>query len=196
MTKIPIPEYNNHKFENLEYDTVLKVLFFKNKGLEWKTNKSVSLNKKTNEHKTYVYQTVVIPDAEGKKHKIFREKFESVFNSEHPEVIPAMTPKAAPAPAMREPATPSKQATTNTTTTTATTKSIAKSTTPVEPATQPATSSSSSSIDPCADVHEQLFFLQEQMRLEEEEEIRRYFETHSLDEGHIIEIGGRKRFIL
>jgi hypothetical protein len=32
-------------------------------------------NKKSNELKTYTYETVVIPDADNKKHKIFKSKF-------------------------------------------------------------------------------------------------------------------------
>jgi hypothetical protein len=98
MSKIPIVQYNNHSFINLEYDPGLKILFYKNREIPWKVNKSLSFNKKLNEMKTYIYHTVVIPDADGRKHKIFREKFENTYANQDPiqEQPPAQEPPLPP----------------------------------------------------------------------------------------------------
>jgi hypothetical protein len=86
--RILIEEYNGNWFSNLEFCPAYKVLFYKDREIPWKSNRSVIKNKKSDELKTYEYITVVIPDVNNKKHKIFKNKFlkhiESRQERQHP----------------------------------------------------------------------------------------------------------------
>jgi hypothetical protein len=166
MAKIPITQYNDHTFINLEYDPSLGILFYKNKEIPWKINKSQSYNKKTNELKTYIYQTVVIPDVAGKKHKIFRDKFEKTYAT-HVQT-PIQEPTQEPT---QEPPTQEKQ-------------EIQQDEKEQKPA------------DPCYDVHQQMLALQNQKMMDEDEMIEHYIQTYNFENGQIVEIGGRKWFFL
>jgi hypothetical protein len=165
MTKIPITQYNNHSFANLEYYPNLGILFYKNKEIPWKINKTLSYNKKTNEMKTYIYQTVVIPDTIGKKHKIFKEKFEKTYANQEP-----------PPPAQEQ-------------------EPIQKQEPPPIQEQEPKQQTQEEK-DPCYDVHQQLQTLQNQRMMDEDEMIEHYIQTYNLEDGQIVEIGGRKWFFV
>jgi hypothetical protein len=174
MSNIPITKYNDHTFINLEYHPTLGILYYKNKEIPWKINKSQTYNKKANEVKTYVYQTVVIPDATGKKHKIFREKFEKTYATklQPPTQEPTQVPTQEPPVQEQEPPTQEKE----------------KEKQEKEKQEKPA--------DPCYDVHQQMLALQTQRMMDEDEMIAQYLQTYNLEDGHIFEIHGRKWFII
>jgi hypothetical protein len=94
LNRKPIKEYNNNFYDKLDYDENLKVLFYKDREIPWKTNKSTIKNKKSDELKTYEYITVVIPDINNKKHKIFKNKFLKFIEEtdKEPEIEEVISP--------------------------------------------------------------------------------------------------------
>jgi hypothetical protein len=79
MEKIPKTRYNGHIFNNLVYDTELKMLIYKENEIPWKVTKISSFSKKINDNKAYVYNSVIIPDEKGIKRKIFKEKLDKML---------------------------------------------------------------------------------------------------------------------
>jgi hypothetical protein len=80
--QIPIKKFGKHDYSNLVYDPFLNKLIYKGRVVEWRLTKT-NLKRKdstNNTSKQYTYEALVIPDAEGKKRKIFKKKFESFIN--------------------------------------------------------------------------------------------------------------------
>jgi hypothetical protein len=92
--RIPIKEYNGNFYDKLEFCPTHKVLFYKDHEIPWKCNKSTIKNKKSDELKIYEYITVVIPDVDNKKHKIFKNKFLKYIEdlNNEPEIEEVISP--------------------------------------------------------------------------------------------------------
>jgi hypothetical protein len=77
--KVPVTHYNGHTFENLMYDTDLKLIYYKDRETPWKTTTITTTSRRTNEKKSYIYESVVIPDTQKVKRKIIRDKLENIL---------------------------------------------------------------------------------------------------------------------
>jgi hypothetical protein len=86
--RVPITQYNGHTFENLMYDTDLKLIYYKNRETPWKNTTITTTSKKTNEKKSYIYESVVIPDNQRIKRKIIRDKLEKILALKNGSVEP------------------------------------------------------------------------------------------------------------
>jgi hypothetical protein len=80
MPRVPITQYNGHTFENLSYDTDLKLIYYKDRETPWKITTITTTSRKTNEKKSYIYESVVIPDDQRIKRKIIKDKLEKILS--------------------------------------------------------------------------------------------------------------------
>jgi hypothetical protein len=87
MARTAITRYNGHTFENLEYDTDLKLIFYKDRETPWKTTTITTTSKRNNEKKSYVYESVVIPDTQHVKRKIIKDKLEKILTLNVSKII-------------------------------------------------------------------------------------------------------------
>jgi hypothetical protein len=82
--QIPITKYGNHEYKDVVFDPKINRIVHKGRMVEWRRTKTHLKNKDpSKEPKQYEYESLVIPDAEGKKRKIFRKKFELFIEENH-----------------------------------------------------------------------------------------------------------------
>jgi hypothetical protein len=112
----------------------LKLIYYKDRETPWKITTITTTSKRNNnEKKSYVYESVVIPDTDHIKRKIIKDKLEKIL---------ALTVDP---------------------------KVIADN-----------------------EINKQLAAIREQKEKEENELIDNYFKTHSIDDGQLININGKK----
>jgi IMP dehydrogenase/GMP reductase len=92
-SRVPITHYNGHTFKNLSYDTDLKLIYYKERETPWSITTITTNSKRTNEKKSYIYESVVIPDAQNIKRKIVKNKLEKIITLTSRKKIESDEPK-------------------------------------------------------------------------------------------------------
>jgi hypothetical protein len=143
----------------------LKLIYYKERETPWSITTITTNSKRTNEKKSYIYESVVIPDAQNIKRKIVKNKLEKILTLTTRKKIISDESKATKADTgcADEACLRCKQ--------------------------------NSHGIVIDNDINKQLAAFREQKEKEENELIENYFKTHSTDGGQLIKLNGNSWFI-